>query len=258
MSTGFLRVRIRLAGGASRLSMATQSISSWLLARVRGAMERGLTSAYHNIRVDPVKYLVHLRRAHGLPINSFREVYRLSVEILDSIANQTIRAAAKFAALEGAGLGMGGLLTAIPDVGILSGIAVRMIQKLSLIYGFEYSTEEEVADLWVAAASATGVDIGKELLEKQVIERFVPRVIRRIAFEAGAEVAEKWAARAIPILSAATAGGMNYYFTRQWGRRAKRHFQERHAERRRHLVFETRDRTLDLPPARSASYLAKN
>ena len=44
--------------------------------------------------------------------------------------------------------------------------------------------------MWIAAASATGVDIGKELLEKQIIERFVPRVIRRIAFEAGAEVAE--------------------------------------------------------------------
>jgi EcsC family protein len=223
--------------------------SSWLVRRARGAIERGLTRAYHNIRVDAEKYLGHLRRAHHLPISSFREVFGLPVEVLDSIADQTIRAASKFAALEGAGLGMGGFLTVIPDIGILSGIAVRMIQKLSLIYGFEYSTEEEVADLWVAAASATGVDIGKELLEKQIIERFVPRVIRRIAVEAGAEVAEKWAARAIPILSAAAAGAMNYYFVRQWGRRAKRHFQERHAAMRGRLVFETTPRTLELPPA---------
>ena len=238
--------------------MATQSTSSWLVGRARGAIESGLTRAYHNIRVDAEKYLGHLRRAHALPIGSFREVYTLPVEVLDRIADQTIRAAAKLAALEGAGLGMGGLLTAIPDVGILSGIAVRMIQKLSLIYGFEYSTEEEVADLWIAAASATGVDIGKELLEKQIIERFVPRVIRRIAFEAGAEVAEKWAARAIPILSAVGAGGMNYYFIRQWGRRANRHFQERHAATRGRLVFEAAGRTLELPPATSASSLTKN
>lgn len=225
------------------------------MARARGAFERGLTRAYQNIKVDAEKYLGHLRRAHGLPITSFRDVYSLPVEVLDGIADQTIRAASKFAALEGASLGMGGLLTAIPDVGFLSGIAVRMIQKLSLIYGFEYSTEEEVADLWVAAASATGVDIGKELLEKQVLERFVPRVIRRIAFEAGAEVAEKWAARAIPILSAAAAGMMNYYFIRQWGRRAKRHFQARHAAVRQGVALPLARRTIELPPATSPSAL---
>jgi EcsC family protein len=235
--------------------MAGQSKSSWFLDRARGAIERGLTRAYHNVKVDAEKYLGHLRRAHGLPIDSFHDVYRLPMGVLDPIADQTIRASSKIAALEGAGLGMGGLLTAIPDVGILSGIAVRMIQKLSLIYGFEYSTEEEIADLWVAAASATGVDIGKELLEKQVLERFVPRVIRRIAFDAGAEVAEKWAARAIPILSAAAAGTMNYYFIRQWGRRAKRHFQERHVAVRQRPMFEPAARTIELPPATSASSL---
>ncbi|MGE5326793.1 MAG: EcsC family protein [Deltaproteobacteria bacterium] len=223
-----------------------------MLRRARGAIERGLTRAYHNVKVDAEKYLLHLRRAHGLPIASYRDMYTLPVEVLDGIADQTIRAASKFAALEGAGLGMGGLITMIPDVGILSGITIRMIQKLSLIYGFEFSTEEEVADLWVAAASATGVDIGKELLEKQVIERFVPRVIRRIAVEAGAEVAEKWAARVIPVLSAVAAGGMNYYFIRQWGRRAKRHFQERHAARRQSLAIGPAARTIELPPTPSS------
>jgi len=31
-----------------------------------------------------------------------------------------------------------------------------MIQKLSLLYGFPYNTEQEEAELWVAAASAAG------------------------------------------------------------------------------------------------------
>ncbi len=238
--------------------MAKESISEWVLGRMRGAIERGLTSAYANVRVHPEKYLSHLRRAHNLPISSFREVYTLPVATLDGIADQTIRAASKFAALEGAGLGVGGLFTAVPDIGILSAIAVRMIQKLSLIYGFEYSTEEEVADLWIAAATAAGVDIGKDLVERQVIKRFVPRVIRRIAFDAGAEVAEKWAARAIPILSAVTAGGMNYYFIRQWGRRAKKHFQEKHAAMGQRPVLETTGRTINILPTASPSTLTEN
>ena len=101
--------------------------------------------------------------------------------MLDHIAEETIRGSMKIAAAEGAGLGMGGMFTIIPDLGILAAITIRMIQKLSLIYGFAYNTEQEEAELWVAAASAAGVDISRELVEKQVVSKFVPRVIQRIA-----------------------------------------------------------------------------
>ena len=78
---------------------------------------------------------------------------------------------------------------------------MRTIQKLSLLYGFEYNTDEEMADLWVAAASAAGVDISRELMEKQVVSKFVPRVIQAIAAQASKEAVEKWAGRVIPVLS---------------------------------------------------------
>src|SRR5512143_2364153 len=81
---------------ASNSRMASRSESSWLLRRTRAAVERGLTRAYHNVRVDAEKYLLHLRRAHGLPIASFRDVYALPAEVLDGIADQTIRASSKY------------------------------------------------------------------------------------------------------------------------------------------------------------------
>ena len=37
-------------------------------------------------------------------------------------------------------------MTIVPDMGILSGVTSRTIQKLSLIYGFEFNTEEETAN----------------------------------------------------------------------------------------------------------------
>ena len=82
------------------------------------------------------------------------------------------------------------MLTRLPDVGFLGGITWRMIQKLSLVHGFEYASEDDMADLWLAAASAAGVDMGKDVVRKQLIERFVPRVIERIAAQAGGEIAE--------------------------------------------------------------------
>ena len=110
---------------------------------------------------------------------------------------------------------------------------MRMIQKLSLIYGFSYNTEEEEAELWVAAASAAGVDISRELVEKQFVSKFVPRVIQRIAVSASAEIVEKWTARLIPMVSSAIGAGLNYYFVKVWGERALGHFRQKHLEIRR-------------------------
>ncbi len=139
-----------------------------------------------------------------------------------------IRGGMKLAAAEGAGFGLGGVLTIVPDLGILAAITMRMIQKLSLLYGFQFNTEDEIAELWVAAASAAGVDISRELLEKQIVNRFVPKVIQRIAVQASGEVVEKWAGRLIPVLSSAIGAGLNYYFVRAWGERALKHFREKH------------------------------
>src|ERR1700722_14600001 len=177
-------------------AMANEN-KSWMRRRVEGAIRGGLNQTHETIRVDPARFLMQLRIAHGLPLATFQGVYTLPMERLDDAAESVIRGGMKLAAAEGAGFGLGGILTIVPDLGIFSAITMRTIQKLSLIYGFELNTDEEIADLWIAAASAAGVDISRELLEKEVINKFVPRVIQRIAAKAGSEVVEKWAGRLI-------------------------------------------------------------
>lgn len=201
---------------------------SWLLRRVETALTKGLTRAYQGVRVDPDKYLLQLRLAYRVPISGYHGVYSLDIRELDVVADSVIRSGMKVAAIEGAGLGLGGLITIVPDLGILSAITMRTVQKLSLLYGFEYNTDEEIAELWIAAASAAGVDLSRELLEKEVVSRFVPRVIQRIAARASAEVVEKWAGRVIPLASSVIGAGLNYWFVRAWGQRAQAHFRQRH------------------------------
>ncbi|HLY61430.1 MAG TPA: EcsC family protein [Terriglobia bacterium] len=227
--------------------MATAENYSWLTRRVQEAIQDGLSRAYDRLKVDADRYLLHLRRAHGLPVESFAQVFRIHPAALDTIADQTIAAGMKLAAAEGLGLGLGGIFTALPDIGVLSAITMRMLQKLSLIYGFEYSTDSEIAELWIAAASAAGVNMGKDVLEKEVIERFVPRVIELIAVKAGADIGEKWAARMVPLVSSIAGCTLNYYFVRAWGRRAKRHFRERHMRIRHGGEFAPIDRRAELP-----------
>jgi hypothetical protein len=206
---------------------------SWLRRRVEMALQKGLTRAYEHVRVDPAKFLMQLRVAYRVPISGYHGVFSLDVYELDTVAESIIRSGMRMAAVEGAGFGLGGLITIVPDLGILSAITMRTIQKLSLLYGFEYNTDDEIADLWIAAASAAGVDLSRELLEREVVSKFVPRVIQRIAARASSEVVEKWAGRMIPLASSAIGAGLNYWFVRAWGQRAMTHFRQRHLAVRR-------------------------
>ena len=211
---------------------------SWLRGRLETALVHGLTRAYETVKVDPAKFLLQLRAAYGLPVTGFRGVYSVELGFLDEVANSVVRSSKKLALIQGAGFGLGGMMTLVPDMGVLSAITMRTIQKLSLVYGFEFNTEEEMAELWIAAASAAGVDISRELLEKEVINRFVPKVIQRIAAQASGEVVEKWAGRLIPVASSVIGAGLNYYFVRTWAERARAHFRQKHLEMRKRLAGE--------------------
>lgn len=230
--------------------MASQN-RSWLLRRTEEALRHGFERAYQTVRVDPAKFLLQLRIAYGLPIASFQGVYSVETDTLDAVASHVIHAGMRMAAAEGAGLGLGGVLTMVPDLSILAGITLRTIQKLSLVYGFEYNTDEETAQLWIAAASAAGVDISRELLEKEIVNRFVPKVIQRIAVQASKEAVEKWSGRLIPIASSVIGAGLNYYFVRVWGERARAHFRQRHLEVRARMISDR-----ELPPAVSPTSLS--
>lgn len=205
---------------------------------VEAIARRALKRALKTIAVDPQEYLFQLRSAHDLPVQSYQGMFTLPIEVLDDLARQTIRAGMKMAAAEGAGMGLGGIFTLLPDLSILSAITMRTIQKLSLIYGFEFNTDEEQAELWIAAATAAGVDISRELVEKQLVKRFVPQVAQKIAAQASAEVAEKWVGRLVPLASSVIGAGLNYYFVRGWGRRAMAHFRERHLQARHKILTE--------------------
>jgi len=113
----------------------------------------------------------------------------------------------RVAAAEGAGFGLGGLITIIPDLEFCRASRCAPCRNSACSNGFEFNTEEETAELWIAAATAAGVDISRELVEKEVVSRFVPRVIQRIAAQASREVVEKWSGRIIPLASSVIGAG---------------------------------------------------
>ena len=191
-----------------------------------------LLGGLRSIEIDREEFRQHLGRKHGLHIARFNEMHRVPPERLDAIAKELIREAERLALVEGAGLGLGGMITIIPDAGILTILTLRLIQKLCLLYGFENRGPSERLDLWMAAATAAGIDYGKDLAEKQILEKLVPRIMERLALKLGQEAAERWVARLIPFASSAIGGALNFSFVRAWGRRVQRNLSVRHVAAR--------------------------
>lgn len=141
----------------------------------QSALRIGFRQAYPRVEVNPEKYLLNVRRMYGLPIESWKDVHRLDERVIEPVSARIIHSSARMAALEGLGFGLGGFATVVPDMGVLAALTLRMLQKLSLVHGFEYSTAEEMGALWLAIATAAGVDLARDYLEKQAIERIAPR-----------------------------------------------------------------------------------
>lgn len=197
----------------------------------------GFLQGLRSLEVDPQDFRDFLARKHRLHVSDFSRMHMVPVERLDYIAGHLIRDAQRLALAEGAGFGLGGMITLVPDAGLLTIITLRLIQRLTLLYGFEPQGDDERRELWLAAAAATGIDFGKDLAEKQMVERLAPRVAERLAVKFGEEAAEKWVARLIPVASSLIGGALNFAFVRSWGRRAQRNLRARHLrERPIHVV----------------------
>ena len=216
--------------GMVKLHKAGNASFAGRLARrfLRFGALRGIRS----VEIDPEQFRRQLAEKHGLWVPSFARMKDVPLEQLDAIAEALIRDAERLALVEGAGFGLGGMITFLPDASILTIITLRLIQRLALLYGFEARGGDQRIEMWTAAAAASGIDYGKDLAGKQVCEKVAPRVVRLLAARLGAESAEKWVGRMIPLASSAIGGALNFSFVRGWGRRVQRHLRGRHLEAR--------------------------
>lgn len=212
------------------MGKSPNSSKTLLGGAARRFLRLGALRGMRSIEIDPEVFRRELSEKHGLWVPSLARLKEVPIEHLDSVAAKLIRDAERLALVEGAGLGLGGLITFLPDASFLTIITLRLIQRLALLYGFETRESEQRIEMWKAAAAATGIDYGKDLAGKQMCEKIAPRVAKQLAAKLGTETAEKWVGRMIPLASSAISGALNFSFVRGWGRRAQRHLRVRHLE----------------------------
>lgn len=180
-------------------------------------------------------------RRSGASAGSLDDLRALPTEALDAVADQFIGRARRSAALSGASMGAAGWAGLPPGLGHLVVVIVRMAERISLLYGFDYRTDRGEIALWKALASATGAQVDWEGTEAQILRRLpavvtgtgtfanplllraIQAVLARIAIIFGLR-ATRW----IPLVGGGSGALLNWLQVGRVGRRLKEHWRSRH------------------------------
>src|ERR1700730_11230829 len=103
--------------------MVKNLLTNGVLSRLVGSSIRaGFRRAYRQVQLNPEKDLRHVRRVYGLPIQNWQDIHRLDLDSLVLPAEKIIASSAQTAALEGMGLGIGGVTPPFPGTGVFAAV----------------------------------------------------------------------------------------------------------------------------------------
>jgi hypothetical protein len=201
--------------------------------------EQVLPALYRVASVDPEAFLAQLRR-RGVRAYTLDDLRQVEGELIDRVAEDEIRSARRMSALSGVGLGMGGWLAIPPDVASQVVALLKLAQRMSLLYGFDYRASSGEIELWKAMADAVGAKVdltgtpddrarrlpaqvgGSRLALHPIAWRLAQAVVRRLAFRISTPLG-----RMVPVLSGGIGGATNYVQMGRAGQRMMAYYRAR-------------------------------
>jgi len=121
--------------------------------------------------VDPEGFRRQLANKHGLWVPNFARMQDVPLEQLDEIARKLIRDAERLALAEGAGFGLGGMMTLVPDAGLLTAITLRLIQRFVLAVWLRVARAGRPDGIVAGCGGGHRSGLRQGLAEKQMFEK---------------------------------------------------------------------------------------
>jgi hypothetical protein len=150
----------------------------------------------------------------------------------DQLAKIAYRKHVRLARLEGAALGLGGIVTAAPDVVALLWIQSRMVFYIAAAHGYDPRHPMRPAELLALqgvyptpaearlALDGMGKLMAQAMVEKALESRSNDRLHRRLLKYLAKRMARRYAGRYIPLIGAPIGAIQNAAATKDIGRRA--------------------------------------
>ncbi|MDM5333522.1 EcsC family protein [Ureibacillus composti] len=97
-------------------------------------------------------------------INSIEEIGKLPIEEMISISEKLRKNRVKFATVQGASTGVGGLFTLVVDIPMILGTALKTLQEIAMIHGYNPNDQKERVFIVKCLQFASADIVGKEAI----------------------------------------------------------------------------------------------
>jgi hypothetical protein len=204
--------------------------------------------------VDPEE-LIKRAHAHGMMIKNLSELKKCDLKLLDDCNRAHIKFHEKASAIQGAALGLGGVLTATADLTALLVQDFHMIQEIAFCYGYDPNDiiEKEII-LRIIEIGVGGSEIKfKALMEIDSLKKIKTKVSKKKTTKKGASVLGSKALeeyiehlttaliirlvpRVLPVVSMAVSAHSNHEIIEHSGQAAFMVYRKRFIERKKKMA----------------------
>ncbi|OXM87752.1 EcsC family protein [Paenibacillus rigui] len=98
------------------------------------------------------------------------EVKRLPLSVMDQVADELGASHTKFATVQGATTGFGGLLTVVVDIPAMLGLSLKVLQEIAICYGYDPQEERERTFIVKCLQFASSDIVGKKAVLEELAE----------------------------------------------------------------------------------------
>lgn len=98
------------------------------------------------------------------PIETFDEIGTMPIEDMISMSNTLQRERSKLATVQGASTGVGGIFTLVIDIPVILGMALKTLQEIAIIHGYNPNEKKERVFIVKCLQFASADIVGKEAI----------------------------------------------------------------------------------------------
>lgn len=184
--------------------------------------------------VSPNSIMEKISKKLGRSVTDLKDIRSIDIRSLDMCATECITFNKRCAAAEGGGTGVAGWIGLIADIPALYSLVFRIIQEISICYGYQVDTQEEkihilkVLECGHAMEDATKRAGLVEIQSIQVaIRHGVPwrdieknvfvKALRELAKKLGINLTKRKLAQTLFIIGALVGAGVNYLMLQDIG-----------------------------------------
>ena len=108
--------------------------------------------------------LSRVERHTNIPLTTIEEVGQLSIDQMTELTEQIVNERKKFATVQGATTGIGGIFTLAIDVPAVLGTALKTLQEIAILHGYDPKKDEERVFIVKCLQFASSDIVGKEAI----------------------------------------------------------------------------------------------